>query len=786
MLKDYEDNYKDYSTTEINNGSSDFLKKLLIIAGAIIFVLIVIAFAVITIFSGPSPTSVSPVLDNNDDINKTASGTGQLPDGDYDPDKMSTGTFGDNIDNRAESLLFANFYNPEKISFNYQVSSYDLPINSKSDVLNYYDISKKIDLDAYLDTLNNEGVAILDNIYVREADDFYSVYEKINSEEIPMFITSDFITYYYQNTLKQSFKEIEKSVFYENLWDITKKFYEIASTRYKKDFTEKGIVNDPVLEGEKLEASYFAVMLELLKPTKGQINTKTNFSDETKFSEQEVEEFDYVLLDYLKKDVLAEVDLIREGRRVEKSPVFFYERNYRDYNIPLNYSNNAKLNNFYLVTKWINSVFPLYYQGEQCPDCLLDKEDWRINLAAANLVARDFEENQDLKNEWASIYKTISFFSGLRQDLTYLHFYDVFQELFQERSIEEVFSRDNESWEKDYTEFQEKILEINFSSLEGSLDRNNEELKNKIGMRMLQENYWPNDYIFSSLTGEDIAYERGLREESLKFTACESKVNRNAGTRCVAMGLDIINLVYPLDYNNYYHDNTDYLNFSEAQNMLDSRLSKFDKYSWQNNIYWSTLDTVGVFLNTPKQSLPIFMNSDKWQEKDLNTALGTWVNLHLSADKLVLNNSRNDSGLNFGTECNKYNYIEPNLPLINEFIAKTDMLSDMLIALRLAEKTNVVSIDLKELKENLLMIKNIIIKELNNESLEKSDCEALEEFTRIYEVERAVEKEFLTILDTGARVVESIEGVKLIAVIKSFDENKVILLGPIFNYQENR
>ncbi|MDA3840686.1 MAG: DUF3160 domain-containing protein [Patescibacteria group bacterium] len=786
MSKDYEDNYSDYSTTEIKNSSNDFLKKILVIAGAVIFVLIIVAFVIIAIFSGPEPKSsviAEPIEDSNS-IQCPPSGCKLLPS--LDPDASGTTTPKNKTDIQAEALFFADFYVPEEINFDYQISTYELPINSKSDVLNYYDISKKIELESYLDMLNNDGVAIIDNIYNKETNDFYSVYEKLNSEEIPMLITSDFIMYYYQNILKQSFKEIEKSVFYENLWNITKKFYEISSTRYKQDFAEKGIVNDPVLEGEKLEASYFAVMLELLKPTKDQINRKTNFSDETKFSEQEAMEFDFVLLDYLKNDVLAEVELIREGRKIEKSPVFFYEKNYRDYNIPDDYSNNAKLNNFYLVTKWMNSVFPLYFQDEQCPDCLLDKEDWRISITAANLIARDFFENQDLKNEWASVYKIISFFSGLRQDLSYLDFRNVFNDEFGERSVEDVFSRENENWNDDYIKFQDKILEIKFSELEGSYNRNSQALKNKVGMRMLQENYWPNDFIFSSLTGEEIAYKKESRDEPFKFTACEGEKDKNFRTRCVSMGLDVINLVYPLEYFDYYYDNTDYPGYYEAQNLLNSRLSNFNKYSWQNNIYWSTLDTLGVYLNTPKQSLPIFMSSDKWQEKDINTSLGSWVNLHLPADKLVINNSRTASSLSFGAECNKYNYLEPNITLVNELIAKTNMLSEMLTALKLAEKTNVVSVDLKELKENLLTIKNLIRKELDNEELGKIDCEFLEEFTRIYTVEKFAEKEFMTIFDTGARLRESISGVKLLSVVQSFGENKVILVGPIFNYQENR
>ncbi len=785
MPKDYEDNFNDYSTTKLNKGPSDFMKKMLVIAGAVIFVLLLIAGAILMVFSAPKQKPVIPVFDQGRDPGVTATGTGILPTDTTYPTKIGTSTPGGDTSEKAETLFFADYYNPDEINLDYQVSTYDLPINTKSDVLNYYNISKKIELDPYLDLLNDEGVAVIDNVYDREANDFYSVYGKLNSEEIPMLITSDFVMYYYQNALKQTFKEIEKSVFYENLWNITKKFYEISSTRYKNDFAEKGIVNDPVLEGEKLEASYFAVMLELLKPTQGQINRKTNFSDETKFSEQEAQEFNYVILDYLKSDVLKEVELIREGRKVEKSPVFFYEKNYRDYNIPEDYSNSAKLTNFYLVTKWMNSVFPLYFQNEQCPDCFLDREDWRINLSAANLIARDFFENQDLKNEWASIYKVISFFSGLRQDLSYLDYHNVFSEVFDGRSIEEVFSRSNESWEEDYTKFQGKIIEINFSDLEGSFDREDQSLKNKIGMRMLQENYWPNDYIFSSLTGGEITYEKSSKDEKSKFSSCGSKGSRNQ-SRCVALGLDIINLVYPLNFYDHYIDNSSYENFPESQNILNDKLSKFTKYSWQNNIYWSTLDSLGVFLNTPKQSLPVFMDSAEWQAKDINTALGSWVGLHLPADKLVLNNSRVGSSLGFGAECNKYNYIEPNLPLINELIAKTDMLSEMLTALKLAEKTNVVSIDLKELKENLTTIKSLIIKELNNENLVKNDCEFLEEFSKIYEVEQSAEKEFLTIFDTGARSRESIDGMKLVVVIKSFGENKVILVGPVFNYQESR
>lgn len=785
MSRDYEDNYSDYSTTKINNRSSDFIKKWAIIGSAIIFVLLIIAIVLIFIFSNTSQEKEPILTEGEPSQNSTSTGGGFLPGGENDPFNDGTNGNSDQSKNQAESLLFADFYKPEEVNNDYSVLSYDLPINSKSEILNYYYISRRIDLEPYLDDLNNSGMTIIDNPYEKEAKDFYSVYRKLNSEGFPIIITTDFINYYYQNTLKQSFKEIEKNVFYENLWDITKEFYEISSARYRKNFIEKGIVNDPVLEGEKMVASYFAVMLELLKPLDEQINRKTNFSDDTRFSEQESLEFDYVLLDFLKKDVLAEVALIREGKKVEKSPVFFYEKDYADYKIPQDYSNNAKLNNFYLVTKWMNSVFPLFFQGEDCPDCQLDREDWRISMTAANFLARDFFENQKLKNQWASIYKIISFFSGLRQDLTYLHYNEAFEDVFEDREIEEVFSRDNSTWNDDYLKYQNRILEFNFSRLEGSFDRANFNHKKKIGMRMLQENYWPNDFIFSTLTGDKISYRKETRQSPLKFTACENP-DKIFAIRCVAMGLDVINLIYPLHFHNYYQENINYSGFDQAYQYLKTELDKFNDYSWLNNTYWSTLHSLNIFLNTPKNSLPVFMNTEDWQKKDINTALGAWVNLHLPADKLVLNSTRNAHSLILGAECNSHNYVEPSIYHVNDLIAKNEMLVSMLSALGLSEQTNIVSSILKDLGENLLNLRMITEKQLKNEALEVKDCEFIEEFSRIYEVEKYSEKEFFLRSETGARIRESIEGIKLLLAVKSFNNNKVITIGPIFNYQEKR
>ena len=104
------------------------------------------------------------------------------------------------------------------------------------------------------------------------------MFRELFKKEIPVYVSEDFVWYYNQNKLKLVYKEIEKSVFYENLWDINKKLYDISLSRYRQHLNETGIVNDPVLEGKRLQTAFLAVALSLLKPKPDQINKDENYS----------------------------------------------------------------------------------------------------------------------------------------------------------------------------------------------------------------------------------------------------------------------------------------------------------------------------------------------------------------------------------------------------------------------------------------------------------------------------------------------------------------------------
>ena len=321
---------------------------------------------------------------------------------------------------KAENLSFAQFYRVEKDDFRPSASELKLPLEVKTEAANYYDLARKIDLEKYQNALNKDGLAVIDNPFTGTANNFYQTYDTLIKKDLPQLVTGDFLIYYFENRLKEAFKEVENNVFYQDLWKINKSFFDSASARYRKRRDRIGVANDPILEGERLEAAYFAVGLELLKPKDKQVSETLGEKNEGKFSAKEAADFDFTVPDYLSEEVAREVKSITEAKEAARSPIFFYERDYRDFKIPSGYQKTARLANFYLASRWLNSVFPLYYRSADCRDCLVDKNDWLRSQIAAAFITRDFVDNQTLKNQWAKIYKILAFFRGCGSFNTFL------------------------------------------------------------------------------------------------------------------------------------------------------------------------------------------------------------------------------------------------------------------------------------------------------------------------------------------------------------------------------
>ncbi|NLZ74354.1 DUF3160 domain-containing protein [Candidatus Falkowbacteria bacterium] len=676
-----------------------------------------------------------------------------------------------------EYLAFADFYKTPDNTIVSQIKDYSLPVNVKIDVANYYDLSRKLNLDDALDDIGNQGFSLIPNPWNKEAPDFYSVYEQLKTKQIPVLITSDFIFYYYQNSLKKIYKDIEENIFYDNLWSIVKDIYNSAKNRYEARLAAIGPVNDSILEGERLEVAFFAVALELLSPTENQISLTEELRDNNKFSASEANKFYFVTPSYLGDDIARELKLIRDAKEETKSPVMLYQRNYKDFVVPADYRDNAKLNNFYLASRWLNSVFPLNYQDKNCPNCLLDKEDWRLSMIAASLISKDFSDSPELKNKWARIYKVMSYFGPLREDLNYVYYRDALKSIFgEDYDIEEIFDDKNSEAQNNFQKLQNNLKTIDFSPFLGAIDKNDSAVNSRLGFKMLVEPYSPNDYIFKSLTSPAVSLYQGEAKPA-NITSC---LIGNAYHRCNGIALDIINLLQPITNNAYFEDNTNYLNYEVAAKKLSDKLNQ--EFVWHTNNYWSTLFTASTYLNMDKSKQPIFAQSAAWRDKNINTAVAAWINMQLPLDKVLTNQEfSNFSRFSYGS------YVEPNLYLVNELIAENEMMKKMFTALQIDFEVPSVATNLAMIDNNLLALKKIITKELTDQPLDEDDNKAIIDFTENFIAKKPTAPSKRLTLKTAAKndLVEDLS-LKLMVLLHQDGDAKILSVGPVWSYQESR
>jgi len=684
-----------------------------------------------------------------------------------------------------EYLYFSYFYKePVSAIKDFKFPEYKKPMNVKVDVANYYDVSRKFNLDKGLDSLNNNGFAILDNPWPKEADDFYSLAVALDDKQVPLFISFDFISYYYQSVLKMAFKEIEQEVFYESLWEINYTLYESARIRYESHLREVGNINDRVLEGERLETAFFAVSLELLKPRMDQIDSENNFNSD-KFTNQEQQKFSFSVPAYLSDDVLKELELIRAAKEKRKSPVLLYDRDYKSFVVPQEYKNNARLQNFYLTAVWLNSVFPLNYRSESCPECLLDKDDWRINFTAASLISRDFAQNQELKSEWARVYKIISFFKGLRDDWNYVHYRDGLRSTFGEDfDIIKLFAEDNAEAESNMENLRQNLLQRELVPMQGGLSLKTMAGYKIAGLQFLADFYWPNDFIFGHLSYPEVGvYQGGEKPGAGNVTACSFQKKFQ---RCQGSSQDILTLIYPSWQGSLFLENSNYANYKEAL----ARLRPLADGGMNENLnnYWSSLLISRYYLNIPDSHLPAYLRSEQWRLRMSSAALGAWTDMQLPLDKMVLR-SQNDKEGNLGAIVGSSDYalVEPNLDYLERLLAHNQMLLGMFEAIGLNEKSSLATNNIKEAGRQLTILKTIIEKQAQGEALSAEDNQFIREFVHTYIVENNSEKTISWRNSAlGASIKESLGMPRLLIIAHPVGDKTVFAVGPIFNHQESR
>jgi len=370
----------------------------------------------------------------------------------------------------------------EPVNVNANIPAHPLPLNI-SDIANYGEVFRKLPLETEAIELLKKNAFILiptpldiaeQEIYLgssREAnnpkDDFVAYYQVLKNIDVPIFITSDSLLHFYHIFFDTTLMRLERDLFYQDIWEISKEFFEASLQDYQK-------TEDDLKEAARRNLAYLSVALELLRPEKNQVisdeilkeeyctaemdseicemmisGVKDVFGEQASyqyFSEEEFEEVVFDIPEIVRDLVQTEIKLIEEHKGWEYSPIFIYQEDYSQYVPRGHYTKSEKLKNYFKALMWFGRMTaliegsPSLSTGESmCSGAvggIISEYDARIQTLQAFLLAEKFISSQNIQERWNRIYSITSFMVGFSDDLGPYEYGEVLQKVFsKENSI---------------------------------------------------------------------------------------------------------------------------------------------------------------------------------------------------------------------------------------------------------------------------------------------------------------------------------------------------------------
>jgi len=508
-------------------------------------------------------------------------------------------------------LAIASAYKPTSVSFTPSSPPYSLPLD-----LNQVANSKQIQNEF---NLNFEQEALLKGngsvVIPWSGDDIVEPYKTLKDREIPIFVTTDTLLHLYHIQFNEILKRIEEEEFYSQLIDMSLAMLERAESDYEA-FTQ------PTLkEAARRNVAYFAVALKLLETP----STKTNFD----------------IPSYVKKEANEEIKNIEAHQGFSPSAIFnspdsqnLYEEDYSQYVPRGHYTRSDILKSYFKTMLWYGRMAFLLKGGS---DALISEEDAEIATIQASLISAELPSvkvgDNAAKDIWDRIYSVTSFFVGTADDLTPYEYLAALEKIFGRE-----FAPNQLAAEAKMLELKAELTQMRNPEIYGgsgicivyppiTKEKLYECLSKTKGMRFMGQRFVPDSYMFQNLVSPAVGMYVG---NGSPFTM---KMTQLGPARCFPRGLDVMAV---LGSDKAYEilkreGDTEYqgkdTSYDKQLKQLRNEFAAFTKEDWNRNLYWSWLYVLKPLLEKYGKGYPAFMQTEAWQDKELNTALASWAEL---------------------------------------------------------------------------------------------------------------------------------------------------------------
>lgn len=504
--------------------------------------------------------------------------------------------------------------------------------------------------------------------------EFFSTYEMNRYDMTPNFITTDSMLHNYHLFFSYLLRTLEKESLRSELDSLTKSMLAKSQSQYQ---SLKGTDWE---NAAKRNTAFFAVAARLLDPQ----------SDTPSFVLQEVNSELKLIADH--QETFTPSPIMNLGNS-SADPTELLNEDYTQYIPRGHYTKSDELKTYFQTMMWYGRMT---FRASQ--------EDETKSAVLATLLLNSQEDYA----RWNSIYEPTNFFVGESDDLGFIQYFQLLQDVYGQIPSLEKLTENAEYW-KAFRAALEKLDAPAINSLpiyDASLQPDRS--KAIKGFRFMGQRFTPDASIFQRLVyrevGENTMGQRRMLPKGLDIPAAMG--SREAGAILKEMG------------------ETDYYKYAENMELLQSDIASLDAGIWTQNLYWTWMYTLNPLTEAKGKGYPSFMQNKAWACKQLETYLSSWTELKHDT---VLYAKQVYAEMGGGEEPqDDRGYVEPNPLVYARLAALTRMTIEGLQSRDLLNENTGAS--LAQMEELALKLKTISEKELAQKPLDDEEYDLIRSF----------------------------------------------------------
>lgn len=394
----------------------------------------------------------------------------------------------------------------------------------------------------------------------------------------------------------------------------------------------------------------------------------------------------------LKESAKQEIENCKNHVGWQHSVLFDRKFDYSQYIPRGHYTRSEELKRYFLAVMWLGNA------GIEIGNKIGNERNILSSVLLTNILFNKTYQNQPLIKLWKDIYEPTVFYVGLSDDTGPIEIKKAMDSVFPSVKIIEQY--DN----------TEKLLSLSKSLPSEKISGHGLWSGQKKQFRLMGQRFIPDSYIFHRLTNK-----KRRMPNSLDIMAGFG--NEKA---------------YDLMMNDYKSSWENLISYPDSIHLIIKEDKERTKDDWKKNLYYHWLYNLkSLFEIKDKSNLQLFMTTDAWDVKTLNTTLASWAELRHNTILYAKQSGVSECG--GGVEEIKVwipeppkGYVEPNIEFYNRMLSLMNFTITGLSERKMLD--NRVKYIGTEFIDLLSFLKTVSEKEIKKEKL------SLEEYNQIQKI----------------------------------------------------